>query len=135
MGFLVKKAADEIVEAKVIITQAELLAGGIIKIVPEYPATANKAWNVLYFIAQFNGTAYAGASSIHVQTNGASFPQFRFAAGFLTAPLFKNGSIQTPGAAVSQFVINSQLEVHSPTAFTLGTGDVTLYIGAKLFTI
>jgi len=135
MGFLVKKAADEIVEAKVIITQAELLAGGIIKIVPEYPATAGKAWSVMYFIAQFSGTAYTGLGTIHVEANGSTQPQFRFAAGLLAGTLFKYAPIIAGIGNNIQFVINSGLEVHSPTALTLGTGDVTLYVGAKLFTI
>lgn len=135
MGFLVKKAADEIVEAKVIITQAELLAGNIIKIVPEYPATANKAWCVMYFIAEFTGTAYTGISTIHIEANGSNAVQYRFGGGFLSGSLFKFAPIVTPGTASTQFLVNKGLEIHGPTEFVGGTGNVTLYIGAKLFTI
>jgi hypothetical protein len=135
MGYLIKDIED-IVQATVTITQAELLAGSIIKVIPEYPATAGKAWSVLYFIGNFSGTAYTGASTIHIEANSANLPQYRFGANPLqVTPFFKFAPVVNSIVASTQFIVNKGLEVHSPTAYTLGTGDITLYMAAKLFTI
>ena len=48
MGFLVKKAADEIVFAKVILKNTYLLTPFFIYHIPEYPAVAGYFWNTVY---------------------------------------------------------------------------------------
>lgn len=137
MGYLIEPNETEIVKAKVIITEAELLAGNIVKSIPEFPGVRFKAWRVLYFNLLFQGTPYTGASAVHVQTQGASLWQARAAASFLTlSPFFIIAPISQQGAASNgiQFANNSELQLHSPIAFTGGTGDLICYIGATLFT-
>lgn len=137
MGYLIEPNEKEIVKAKVIITEAELLAGNIVKSIPEYPGVRFKAWQVLYFNLLFNGTPYLGANSVHIEAQGTSRWQSRPAGGFLTVSPFWIISPITSlqgASAFLQFANNSELQIHSPTAFTGGTGDLTCYIGATLFT-
>lgn len=137
MGYLINND-KEIVEAKVIVTEAEILAGNIVKDIPEFPAIRSKAWRVLYLNCQFSGTAYTGLFTIHIQASGAPNFQARAAASLLTlTPFFLIGVISQQGSASSavQFAVNDKLQLHSSGVATGGTGDLTCYIGANLFTI
>ena len=136
MGYLIEPPVPaQIVQAKVTITQAQLLAGGVIIPIPEFDAISSKIWVTSYLIAQFTGTPYVGTGTIHIETLGASSPQFRFAANSLTGSFMKFAPIITPTTNVIQFNQNRRLEIHVPTAFTGGTGSVQLYIVALLFDI
>ena len=137
MGYLIEPNETEIVKAKVIITEAELLAGNIVKSIPEYPGVRFKAWQVLYFNLLFNGTPYTGANSIHIEAQGTSRWQARPASGFLSVSPFwiiSPIAAQSGASTFIQFANNSELQIHSPLPFTGGTGDLTCYIGATLFT-
>jgi hypothetical protein len=138
MGYLIEPNTEQIIQAKVTITEAELLAGGIIKNIPEFPAVRLKAYKVLYFLGQFSGTPYVtlSAGTIHIEIAGTGIPQFRFTGNpLLASPFFKTAPENTQPTAVIQYSVNSQLQIHSPAVFTGGTGDLTLYIGAFLFTV
>ena len=78
MGFLIKKAAQQIVTAKVTLTPADLLSVSIIDI-PEYPAVNNHYWQVLSMNGHITGGTlpYVGSSVVHVQASTANTSQFR----------------------------------------------------------
>ena len=136
MGFLVKKAADEIVVAKVTLTSADLLTPGFIYNIPEYPAVPGYFWAVSYSCAEIvNGsTAYANQSVIHIQSENATGIQYRFDANLMqgNTGAFRFAEIRTGTLNQNQFVINDQLQIHNPTALIGGDNEVNIYIGAIL---
>jgi hypothetical protein len=135
MGYLITQN-NQIITTSIVITEAELLAGGLIKNIPAFPAVRFKSYKVLYYLGVFNGTPYTGAGSVHVEVGGTGTPQFRFTGGFLlSTPFFKTAPEVIPTTTGIQYTANSQLQIHVPNAFSGGTGDLTLYLGAILFTV
>jgi len=137
MGFLIKKAATDIVKAKVTLTSANLLTPGYIYDIPEYPAVANYFWNVTYmigFVRDVNSppTVYAGTSQIHIQANTAPNLQFRF-----KQTIMQFSGVNIPGTISSgiigiQYLPSRNLQIHNPGILTLGDTELDIYIGATL---
>jgi hypothetical protein len=134
MGYLIDApAAQQIVTAKLTLKPVDLLAASITDI-PEYPAVTGYYWQVISINGWINNgtTPYVGISSIHIQASAAVNPQFRFASGYLQdlnswafAPIIALNTIK-------QFVPDDYLQIHNPTALTIGDSDLTLYITAIL---
>ena len=138
MGFLIKKAVQQIVTAKVTLTSANLLTPGYIVDVPEYPAVKDYFWQVLSMNANIvNGSInYVGTSAIHIQSASAPDPQLRYSINYITNPTgtwaFAN---TTTSANIIQFVDNDKLQVHNPGTLTVGDNDLNIYITAILISI
>ena len=139
MGFLIKKAVQQIVTAKVTLTSANLLTPGYIVDIPEYPAIKNYYWQVLSMNGEINGGTilYVGTSTVHVQSSTAANAQFRFGGGFIqnTNNTWGFSTIITTGSNPIQFVENDNLQIHNPGTLTLGDGILTLYVTAILIPI
>lgn len=135
MGYLIKKAVQQIVTAKVTLTTANLLTPGYIFTIPEYPAVDRAFWNVIYMNGEIvNGsTPYVGTSSIHIQTASVTGIQLRFQGNYMQNPIgtwiFSTGSA---GVSSTNYAINEPLQIHNPGTLTVGDNELNLYIGATL---
>ena len=136
MGYLIKKSVQQIVTAKVTLTNANLLTPGYIVDIPEYPAVKNYFWQVLNLNGHIiNGsTPYVGTSSIHIQCSTAPEVQSRFTGGFLTSATntWCNAPINSNNAGIIIFSDNDNLQIHNPGTLTVGDNDLDLYISAIL---
>jgi hypothetical protein len=137
MGYLIEAAtAQQIVNAKITLTSAELLDPGYQIDIPEYPAVPGAYWQVLSMNGLIvNGTtSYTGISGIHIQARNAADPQFRFAAGYMSSAVntWHFSTIITGISNPQQFKDNAGLQIHNPGTLTLGDRDLILYITAIL---
>jgi hypothetical protein len=136
MGFLIKKAVQQIVTAKITLTNADLTTSNFVVDIPEYPAIANHYWLVIYSSAEIvNGsTPYTNQSVIHIQSANATNVMFRFDANLMQANTgtFRFAEIRTGTLNSVQFVINDSLQIHNPTALLAGDNELNIYIGAIL---
>jgi len=137
MGYLIKKAATDIVKAKVTLTSANLLTPGYIYDIPEYPAVANYFWNVIYMIGFVRNvnippTVYAGTSQIHIQANTALNFQFRFQATVMQFIGVNIPATLSTGIIGQQYLPSRNLQIHNPGTLTLGDTEFDIYIGATL---
>lgn len=135
MGYLIKKAVQQIVTAKVTLTSANLLTPGYIVDIPEYPAVKNNYWQVLKLDANIvNGSVpYVGTSQIHIQAASAPDFQYRFANILMnqTSGIFTTADIKTAINA-TMYTDNDNLQIHNPGTLTVGDADLNLYITAIL---
>jgi hypothetical protein len=136
MGYLIKKAATDIVKAKVTLTNADLTTSNFVVDIPEYPAIANHYWLVIYLSAEIvNGSIpYTNQSVIHIQSANAANIMFRFDANLMqgNTGTFRFAEIRTGTLNSVQFVINDSLQIHNPTALLAGDNELNIYIGATL---
>ncbi len=136
MGYLIKPQTEQIVTAKVTLTQADLFTTGFIKDIPEYPAVRDYFWQVLSVNAHITGGTlpYVGTSAPHIQASTAPNIQYRFSGGYLQSAIntWQFGFITTNTVNGIQFVDNDKLQVHNPTGLTVGDSDLILYISAIL---
>ena len=136
MGYLENPVTQQIVLAKVTLTQADLFTTGFVLDIPEYPAVKNYHWQVLAMTGLITGGTipYVGTSSIHIQASTVTLAQMRFQGGYIQNPIGTWGfaSFSSAGANPIQFSDNDNLQVHNPTGLTLGDSDLILYISAIL---
>jgi hypothetical protein len=135
MGYLIKKAVQQIVTAKVTLTPANLLAVTIIDI-PEYPRVDNFYWQVLSMNGHITGGTlpYVGTSTVHVQASTANTSQFRFGGGYLQSAIntWQFAQINSNPTNGILFVANDNLQIHVPVALTIGNSNLDLYLTAIL---
>jgi hypothetical protein len=135
MGFLIKKAVQQIVTAKVTLTPANLLAASIIDI-PEYPAITNQYWQVLGMTGHITGGTlpYIGTSSVHIQASTAITLQYRFSGGYMQSSIntWQTAILNINAINGIQFVANDKLQIHNPSPLTIGDSNFDLYITAIL---
>jgi hypothetical protein len=136
MGYLIKPQTDQIVTAKVTLTQADLFTTGFILDIPEYPAVKDYYWQVLSMTGHITGGTlpYVGTSTIHIQASTALTLQFRFGGAYMQSAVdtWQYGTINTNPTNGICFVDNDKLQVHNPTGITLGDSDLIIYISAIL---
>jgi hypothetical protein len=136
MGYLIKPQTDQIVTAKVTLTQADLFTTGFILDIPEYPAVKNYYWQVLAMSGHITGGTlpYVGTSTVHIQASTALTLQFRFQGTYMQSAIdtWQFANINTSATNGIQFVDNDKLQLHNPTALTVGDSDLILYISAIL---
>jgi hypothetical protein len=135
MGFLIKKAVQQIVTAKITLTSANLLTPGYIVDIPEYPAVKDYFWQVLSMNANIvNGSInYVGTSAIHIQSASAPDFQLRYTSNYINAATGTWAFAQiSTSSAIIQFVENDKLQIHNPGTLTIGDNDLNIYITAIL---
>ena len=137
MGFLIKKAATDIVKAKVTLTSANLLTPGYIYDIPEYPAIPDYFWNVRYMIGWIRivnapPTVYVGTSQIHIQADLSTQLQFRFNSTVMQFFGINFSGIESTVITGPQYASNRGLQIHNPGILTLGDTILDIYIGANL---
>jgi hypothetical protein len=136
MGFLIKKAVQQIVTAKVTLTSANLLTPGYIVDIPEYPAVKNYFWVVLNINGNIvNGaTPYTSTSAIHIQASTVNLYQYRFGGTFMSQNTNSWGTATASGGGVNaiQYAQNDKLQIHNPGTLLLGDNDLNIYITAIL---
>jgi|LakMenEpi03Aug12_release.lakeMendotaPanAssembly.Ray.scaffolds.fasta_scaffold30948_9 hypothetical protein len=140
MGYLIEAPKEQqIVTAKVNLKSAQLLTPGLIVNIPEYPAVADYFWQVLSINMHIaDGTIpYLGTSAIHIQTDGAPNLQYRFGAADIQGlkGVWVFGNIGPTSSTVTQFKVNSRLQIHSPGTLTVGNNQINIYITAILLPI
>jgi hypothetical protein len=139
MGYLIKPQTDKIVTAKVTLTSADLLTTGFILDIPEYPAVKNYYWQLLGMTGHITGGTlpYVGTSSPHIQASTSTTFQARFNGGYLQSNVdtWQYGILTLNPSNAIQFVDNDKLQVHNPTALSIGDSDLILYITAILIKI
>ena len=135
MGFLIKKAAQQIVTAKVTLTPADLLSVSIIDI-PEYPAVQNYYWQVLSMNGHITGGTlpYVGSSVVHVQASTANTNQLRFGGTYINSAVntWQFAAMNSNPINGILFVANDNLQIHNPVGLTVGDSDLIIYITAIL---
>jgi hypothetical protein len=136
MGYLIEAPLEQqIVNAKVTLTSADLLTPGYIFDIPEYPAVKDYFWQVLKFNANIvNGsTPYVGTSQIHIQSASSANYQSRFVGILMqqTSGVFTTADFNTTINATI-YTDNDNLQIHNPGTLTLGDADLNLYITAIL---
>jgi hypothetical protein len=135
MGYLIKKVAQQIVTAKVTLTQANLFTTNYIADIPEYPAIKDYYWQVLSMTGHITGGTipYIGTSTPHIQASTATTLQTRFQGGYMQSNVntWSYGVTPTPANAI-EFVDNDNLQVHNPTGLTIGDSNLDIYITAIL---
>lgn len=137
MGYLIEKVVVDLVRAKVTLTNAELLAGGIVKSIPEYPAKKGYYWAVNYMIGFLNNqtTPFVGGGNIHIQADAAIDYMYKFTTLWTAATTDQQTYAQPTTAWGNVFLNNAELQIHKPLASTLGDGFMDIYIGAYLIAV
>ena len=136
MGFLIKKAAQQIVTAKISLTPTDLNTAGFIYDIPEFPATPGYFWNTLFMngeiIADIGSTPYIGTTNIHIQASTAPNYQLRFGSAFMSQP---DGTWHTTVVTTilgQVYQRNDKLQIHNVNALTVGDTSLNIYVGAIL---
>ena len=139
MGYLIKPQTDQIVTAKVTLTQADLFTTNFILDIPEYPAVQNFYWQVLSMNGHITGGTlpYVGSSVVHVQASTANTSQLRFGGTYINSAIntWQFAAMNSNPINGILFVDNDKLQVHNPTALTIGDSNLDLYITAILIHI
>jgi|LakMenEpi03Aug12_release.lakeMendotaPanAssembly.Ray.scaffolds.fasta_scaffold1519489_1 hypothetical protein len=136
MGFLIKKVAQQIVTAKVSLTQTDLNTAGFIYDIPEYPAVPGYFWNTLFMNGEiqnnFGITPYVGTTNIHIQASNAPNYQLRFGAAFMSQPIFTWHTTVVTTILGQVYQRNDKLQIHNVNGLTVGDTNLNIYIGAIL---
>jgi hypothetical protein len=136
MGFLIKKAAQQIVTAKVSLTPTDLSTAGFIYDIPEYPAIPGYFWNTLFMngeiIADIGSTPYIGNTNIHIQASMAPNYQLRFGPAFMSQPADTWHTTVVTSILAQVYQRNDKLQIHNVNALTVGDTSLNIYVGAIL---
>jgi len=136
MGYLENPIpAQQIVIAKVTLKPGKLLAPSVTDI-PEFPAIKDYYWQVLSMNGIITGgtLTYIGTSSVHIQASSAITLQYRFSGGYMQSSIntWQTAILNVSALNGIQFVSNDKLQIHNPSALTVGDSDLILYITAVL---
>jgi hypothetical protein len=136
MGYLIKKVVQQIVQAKITLTQAELTTAGYTYDIPEFPATPNYFWNTLYMngeiVSDIGTVPYVGISNIHIQARTAPNFQLRFGGGFMNNVIGTWHTTVVTTIFNTVYVRNAALQIHNLNALTVGDTALNIYVGAIL---
>ena len=136
MGFLIKKAVQQIVTAKISLTPTDLSTANFIYDIPEFPATPGYFWNTLFMngeiIADIGGTPYVGTTNIHIQASTATNYQLRFGAAFMSQSAGTWHTTVVTTILGQVYKRNDKLQIHNVNALTVGDTSLNIYVGAIL---